>query len=154
MRISKSTKTSVQASGSVRPFEVQDLATGKWSNISAENYRKAVEKLCGCSVEPASNSKDADYLVQYQGSQSDKYKTRTGSYGQTKYFKKSCADGACDVDACGNVKASKRLSANEQALTHIRAAIDILGKSGQKDDITKDTIANLGIVMFDLKGDK
>lgn len=58
------------------------------------------------------------------------------------------------VEACGTVKASKNLSANEQALTHIRAAIDILGKSGQKDDITKDSIANLATVMFDIKGNE
>ena len=42
-------------------------------------------------------------------------------------------------------------SAKEQALTHIRAAIDILGKSGMKDEVTKDSIANLGIVMLDIK---
>ena len=59
-----------------------------------------------------------------------------------------------DVNACGDVKASKKLSANDQALQHIKAAIDILGKSGNKDAITKDTIANLGVVMFDLKADK
>ena len=58
------------------------------------------------------------------------------------------------VDACGNIKASKKLSANDQALTHIKAAIDILGKSGNKDAVTKDTIANLGVVMLDLKSKK
>ena len=58
------------------------------------------------------------------------------------------------VQACGDIKASKKLSANEQALTHIKAAIDILGKSGNKDEVTKDTIANLGVVMLDLKGSK
>ena len=58
------------------------------------------------------------------------------------------------VKACEDVKASKQLSANDRALTHIKAAIDILGKSGQKDEITKDTIANLGLVALDLKGDK
>ena len=50
------------------------------------------------------------------------------------------------------VEASKKLSANDQALTHIKAAIDILGKSGNKDAVTKDSIANLATVMFDLKG--
>ena len=57
-----------------------------------------------------------------------------------------------DVSACGDVNASKKLSANDQALTHIKAAIDILGKSGNKDSVTKDSIANLATVMFDLKG--
>lgn len=49
-----------------------------------------------------------------------------------------------------SIMESKKLSANDQALTHIKAAIDILGKSGNKDTVTKDTIANLGVVMFDL----
>ena len=45
-------------------------------------------------------------------------------------------------------------SAQDEALTHIKAAIDILGKSGDKSDLTKDSIANLGVVMFDLMGKK
>lgn len=52
------------------------------------------------------------------------------------------------------VEATKQMSANDEALVHIKAAIDILGKSGNKDAITKDTIANLGVVMFDLRADK
>lgn len=55
------------------------------------------------------------------------------------------------IGACGDVNASKKLSANDQALQHIKAAIDILGKSGMKDDVTKDSIANLGIVAMDIK---
>ena len=42
----------------------------------------------------------------------------------------------------------------DKALQHIKAAIDILGKSGNKDAVTKDSIANLGVVMFDLIGKK
>ena len=49
---------------------------------------------------------------------------------------------------------SKKLSANDQAMQHIKAAIDILGKSGNKDAVTKDTIANLGVVLFDMKSQK
>lgn len=55
-----------------------------------------------------------------------------------------------DVEACGDVKCPT--SADLLALNHIRAAIDILGKSGNKDDVTKDSIANLATVMFDIKG--
>lgn len=58
------------------------------------------------------------------------------------------------VKSSKDVKACKNPSTNEQALTHIRAAIDVLGKSGNKDDITKDSIANLSVVMFDLMGNK
>ena len=52
------------------------------------------------------------------------------------------------------VEATKQVSANDEALVHIKAAIDILGKSGNKDAVTKDTIANLGVVMLDLKANK
>ena len=56
-----------------------------------------------------------------------------------------------NVCACEDVKAS---TSTDKALQHIKAAIDILGKSGDKSDVTKDSIANLGIVMFDLKNNK
>lgn len=59
--------------------------------------------------------------------------------------------GSDDVDACGDIKAS---TSTDKALQHIKAAIDILGKSGDKDEVTKDSIANLGVVMFDLKAKK
>lgn len=59
-----------------------------------------------------------------------------------------------DVDnvcACGDIKGS---TSTDKALQHIKAAIDILGKSGDKSDVTKDSIANLGVVMFDLKSNQ
>lgn len=60
-------------------------------------------------------------------------------------------DAGIDIDnicACGEIKGS---TSTDKALQHIKAAIDILGKSGQKDDVTRDSIANLGVVLFDLK---
>ena len=75
-------------------------------------------------------------------------------------LKKACEENdiQCrfnDVDACGDVKAS---TVNTDAIKYIKAAIDVLGKSGNKDSVTKDSIANLATVMFDLKssnkGDK
>lgn len=57
-----------------------------------------------------------------------------------KYF----SDVTTSSDVCAT-------SANDRALSHIKAAIDILGKSGKKDDVTKDSIANLATVMFDIK---
>lgn len=53
-----------------------------------------------------------------------------------------------DAD-CRDIKGS---TSTDKALQHIKAAIDILGKSGDKSDLTKDSIANLGVVMFDLMG--
>jgi len=53
-----------------------------------------------------------------------------------------------------SVEASKEVisASTDKALQHIKAAIDILGKSGNKDAVTKDSIANLATVMFDIKG--
>ena len=64
-----------------------------------------------------------------------------------------------DVTYCPNINKVHKLdikssSDTDKALQHIKAAIDILGKSGNKDDITRDSIANLGVVMFDLKSKK
>lgn len=53
-----------------------------------------------------------------------------------------------DVSSC------KASTSTDKALQHIRAAIDILGKSGKKDAITKDSIANLGVVYLDLNSKK
>ena len=65
-------------------------------------------------------------------------------YADLEYFK-----SLGGVKACGDIKAS---TSTDKALQHIKAAIDILGKSGKKDDVTKDSIANLATVMFDIKG--
>lgn len=64
-----------------------------------------------------------------------------------------CGAGFCDddIEACGSVKGS---TSTDKALQHIKAAIDILGKSGKKDDVTKDSIANLAVVMFDMQSNK
>jgi len=53
-----------------------------------------------------------------------------------------------------DIRACNSSTDTDKALQHIKAAIDILGKSGKKDDITKDSIANLATVMFDIKGRK
>ena len=58
------------------------------------------------------------------------------------------------VKANMEINATSNISADEQALQHIKAAIDILGKSGDKSDVTKDSIANLATVMFDIKANK
>ena len=39
----------------------------------------------------------------------------------------------------------------DEAQKHIKAAIDILAACGKNDEVAKDSIANLGVVMFDLK---
>ena len=64
-------------------------------------------------------------------------------------LKQACEDEGIElVMNCKDVKSS---SSTDKALQHIKAAIDILGKSGNKDAVTKDSIANLATVMFDIK---
>lgn len=61
--------------------------------------------------------------------------------------------GKSKEEALEAVKTSCNSSTStDKALKHIKAAIDILGKSGNKDDVTKDSIANLATVMFDIQG--
>ena len=55
---------------------------------------------------------------------------------------------------CGSVKGCNAATSTDKALQHIKAAIDILGTSGNKDAVTKDSIANLATVMFDIKASK
>lgn len=51
-----------------------------------------------------------------------------------------------------SIKSCNSTTSTDQAVKYIKAAIDVLGKSGNKDSVTKDSIANLATVMFDLKG--
>lgn len=53
-------------------------------------------------------------------------------------------------DWCANYVGASNTT--DKALNYIKAAIDVLGTSGNKDSVTKDSIANLATVMFDLKG--
>lgn len=40
----------------------------------------------------------------------------------------------------------------EQAMKHIKSAIDCLGKEAKSSVVAKESIANLGVVLFDIKG--
>lgn len=55
------------------------------------------------------------------------------------------------IDIVYSTESCNSSNSTDKALKHIKAAIDILGKSGNKDDVTKDSIANLATVMFDIK---
>ena len=132
MRISKSTKTSVKAScaSNNRPLTKEEVKK-LWD-------KKALFIDFG----------DSDAMCQDNGYTLD----QTLKYMDQGY--KVYIDACDDVSASKKISADKGLSSNEQALKHIKAAIDILGKSGKKDAVTKDSIANLGVVMFDLKAKK
>lgn len=64
-----------------------------------------------------------------------------------------CKDAGIDISVYGG-KPCNSSTATDTALKHIKAAIDILGKSGKKDDVTMDSIANLATVMFDMNSSK
>lgn len=53
-----------------------------------------------------------------------------------------------------SVKASVTSNSYNEAQKHIKAAIDILAKSAKTDEVARDSIANLGVVMLDLRGSK
>ena len=140
MRISKSAKTSVKAT---RSFETIGLEPrqrtardGKtyWVVFDTEEQKYSTLTQFG----RYDSKKDCQYAI-------DKYRSKL-----SKLWGRDFAD-ADDVDACGDIKGS---TSTDKALQHIKAAIDILGKSGNKDAVTKDSIANLGVVMFDLKGNQ
>lgn len=134
MRITKATNTSVKASD-CKVFDTHggDSELNKYSGQKVEVIRPLT-----------SDEADLDEVGMM-------YKVRLPDGTIIDAFEDELDD--C-IESCGDIKASKKLSANDQALQHIKAAIDILGKSGNKDDVTKDSIANLGVVMFDLKSQK
>ena len=50
------------------------------------------------------------------------------------------------------ITSSKSVSdSKREAEEHIKAAIDCLGKIAASDDVAKDNIANLGVVLLDLQ---
>ena len=78
-------------------------------------------------------------------------KSEVDSMGLVELKKLADKEG---IDIVYSTESCNSSNSTDKALQHIKAAIDILGKSGKKDAVTKDSIANLGVVMFDLKGKK
>lgn len=56
------------------------------------------------------------------------------------------------VTASEKILLTSNASNKGTAVQHIKAAIDILAKDAKKDEVKKDIIANLSVVMFDLMG--
>jgi len=100
------------------------------SKATMENfYRKELVRM-GCSKEDVDNMGLSELKKAYHSNDCAK----TGS--------------------CAKVESCNASTSTDMALQHIKAAIDILGKSGNKDEVTKDSIANLGVVWFDLNSKK
>lgn len=51
-----------------------------------------------------------------------------------------------------SVSGKKKVSKYDEGVKHIRAAIDCLGLNCKDDAVAREAIANLGVIMFDLKG--
>lgn len=148
MRISKSTKTSVKASKKVCASQDQRVVYDK------EGIKVITTGRNYDFIATIENDTDEEYCVEELGLCVPAHDwvgflADDEGYADLEYF-----ESLGGVKACEDVKASKKLSANDQALQHIKAAIDILGKSGDKSDVTKDSIANLATVMFDIKANK
>lgn len=127
MRISKSNKKTVVASIDSdinrykKSLEKKAAKSGVYENFGADEIRKLRDK----------------YSV-YQDDVTD-YRTAQHNLNSLNSFE----------DWCANYVGAT--TANDKALKHIKAAIDVLGKSGNKDSVTMDSIANLATVMFDIQ---
>lgn len=136
MRINKSDKTIVKAS-----TKSDKKFTGKgWNQFVAD-----IESN-GYTVDSSYRSKPSQWII-LKDKDGNSYDAEVTKYSDGDY-ELMTYNITNAVDACGDIKSS---TYNDKALQHIKAAIDILGKSGNKDDITKDSIANLATVMFDIK---
>ena len=104
-----------------KSLEKKAAKSGVYENFGADEIRKLRDK----------------YSV-YQDDVTD-YRTAQHNLNSLNSFE----------DWCANYVGAT--TANDKALKYIKAAIDILGKSGDKSDVTKDSIANLATVLFDIQ---
>ena len=143
MRISKTTKTDVKAS-IVSNTDISKMSTTELFNYIHDNMKESfapegnwIRKFCDVSG-ISRDEADANYW-------------HNTEIPNNPMANRKIIDYLKGVDACEDIKSS---TSTDKALQHIKAAIDILGKSGNKDDVTKDSIANLAVVMLDLNNKK
>ena len=134
MKISKSTKTSVKASidTDIKKYksalERKAAKSGIYENFGAAEVRKLRDKYSEVQDD------DTDYATAEHNRRSiDSF------------------ESWCDNFDLDSIKSS---SDTDKALQHIKAAIDILAQSAKNDEVARDSIANLGVVMLDLRGSK
>lgn len=131
MRITKADKTTIEASNWAGTKKLFDTHGGDTQlNDRSGQVVEVIRPLTGKEVDLA----DVGPM----------FKVRFEDGYETDAFE----DELSDITSCNSS------TSTDKALQHIKAAIDILGKSGDKDEVTKDSIANLGVVMFDLKSKK
>lgn len=131
MRITKADKTTVEASNWASTKKVFDTHGGDTQlNDRSGQVVEVIRPLTGKEVDLA----DVGPM----------FKVRFEDGYETDAFE----DELSDITSC------KASTSTDKALQHIKAAIDILGKSGDKSAVAMDSIANLSVVMFDLKSKK
>jgi len=77
----------VKASKELRLWEVQNKKDGSWVEIQAYGPKEAVELVAGEPVILSKNDENFDYITHLIGSQKDKYKMMTGSYGRNYCYR-------------------------------------------------------------------
>lgn len=137
MKISKSTKKTVNAS--TDSFKKDELVNvldklSVYHNDLAPEDDDTLDDLL---------DKFFYWVDEYNDGYLGQYDKPEGVFG--KWLKKQYEDHAsATVESSSYTKAEK----------HIKAAIDILAQSAKNDDVARDSIANLGVVMLDLRGSK
>lgn len=104
------------------------------------------------TVTASDNSAKADFmrkaLVDEKGYSEDQVNSMGLQELKAAFVREGCDDSK--LYGCDEVKASTN---NDKAIKHIKAAIDILASDAKTNEVARDSIANLGVVMFDLLGE-
>ena len=103
------------------------------------NWEEALIYISPKTEDGKGGESDSDWTdITFEISDADMQSLVEQSWAE--YQKRGWDNSDSDVNACGDIKASKRFTTIDKALEHIKAAIDILGKSGDKSDVTKDCV--------------
>lgn len=111
------------------------------------------------TVTASDNDTKADFmrkvLVDEKGYSEDQVNSMGLRELKAAFVREGCDESK--LYGCDEVKASSSdkatTSNNDKAIQHIKAAIDILASDAKTNEVARDSIANLGVVMFDLLGE-
>lgn len=169
-------KDALVAKGGYRKSDVEDQSTATLESW-AKDVGIDIDNVCACGDVKASTDYDAKMTAKYKA-WAAKYgydklsdmsddaldelytniideREGVSDNSNKAYFLDSLYGDVDDERARRKqVTSCSASTSTDKALQHIKAAIDILGKSGKKDDVTMDSIANLATVMFDMNSSK
>ena len=109
------------------------------------------------TVTASDNYAKADFmrkvLVDEKGYSEDQVNSMGLRELKAAFVREGCDESklySCDeVTSCNSSTSTN----NDKAIQHIKAAIDILASDAKTNEVARDSIANLGVVMFDLLGE-